>query len=133
MRQYALERIAGLLVRLTVEVERSKTARDEEAVHDLRVTIRRFARSLQVFAQFVPRRPAKQIRKRLRHIMDLTAEVRNRDITILLLKEHGIDGPVEDLMRDRKLSVRILVSELERWQVEHDEIRWRASLELPSQ
>ncbi len=132
MRQFALEQIAQLLARLAEEVEHAKTARDEEAVHDLRVAIRRFGRSLRVFSQFVSRRVVKKIKKQLRHIMDLTGEVRDRDIALELLKQAEIGEHAEAVGNGRDLAVRILVSELERWQVEHEDVRWRAALELPS-
>ena len=132
MRRFALERIADLLSRVAAEVEHAKTVRDEDAIHDLRVTIRRFGRSLGVFSQFVPNRVVKQIKKQLRHLMHLTGEVRNRDITIRMLEKAGLAGQFVAVVSDRELSMRILVSELERWQVEHDAVRWRAMLELPS-
>ena len=132
MRRFALEQIADLLMRLAAEVEHAKTARDEDAVHDLRVTIRRFGQSLRVFSQFVPDREVKRVKKRLRHIMDLTGEVRNRDITLELLEKAGITEHADAVKNGRELAMRILVSELERWKVEHDAVRWRAALELPS-
>ena len=132
MRRFALEQIAALLERLAFEVEHARTGRDADAIHDLRVTIRRFGQSLRAFSPFVPRRGVKQIRKQMRHIMVLTGEVRNRDITMELLRNAEIAEPVARVQEERELAVRILVSELERWQVENERIRWRAALELPA-
>lgn len=132
MRRYALERINALLDRLATEVERTRTVRDADAVHDLRVTIRRFGRSLGAFSPFVPRRAVKRIRAQLGHIMDLAGEVRNRDITMELLAEAKIQDAVATLQQDRELAMRILISELNRWVVENEAVRWRAALELPS-
>jgi len=115
MRKFALEQIAALLDRLAEEVMRTMRERSPDAVHDLRVTIRRFSQSLRVFAPFVPKRQAKQVRKRLRHIMDLAGEVRNRDVTMDLLAAAGLDRVREQMQADRDLAVRILVSELQRW------------------
>jgi CHAD domain-containing protein len=132
MRRFALEKIADLLTRLAAEVEHAKTIRDMEAVHDLRVTIRRFGQSLRAFSAFVPHREVKRIGKQLRHIMHLTGEVRNRDITLDLLAKAALAGCDDDLGSGRELAMRILVSELNRWQVEQEAVRWRAALELPS-
>jgi CHAD domain-containing protein len=132
VRRFALEQIARLLERLALEVEHARSAREPEAIHDLRVTIRRFGRSLRAFSPFVPASVAKRVRKQLRHIMDLTGEVRNRDITLELLDKAEVAEPVTQVKSDRELAMRILVSELERWQVENEAVRWRAALELPA-
>jgi CHAD domain-containing protein len=132
MRRFALEQIAALLDRLGKEIERTAQARDPEAVHDLRVTIRRFTQSLRVFSPFVPKRASKMVRKRLRHIMDLAGEVRNRDITLDLLAEAEMPQLGESVRQDRDLAVRILAAELQRWMADSDAIRWRAALELPA-
>lgn len=132
MRHYGLERVAALLDRLAAEVEGTLKARDADAVHDLRVTIRRFGQSLRVFSPFLPKRAVKAVRKQLRHIMMLAGEVRNRDITMDLLKEAQLPAAAGTLQRDRDLAVRILATELTRWTLENEGIRWRAALELPS-
>lgn len=132
MRRFALEQISALLDRLTEEVMRTARDRSPDAVHDLRVTIRRFGQSLRVFSSFVPKRRAKQVRKQLRHIMDLAGQVRNRDITMDLLAAAGLERVREQMQADRDLAVRVLVSELERWMAENECVRWRAALELPA-
>ena len=132
MRQYALEQIAGLLTRLAAEVDHAKSVQDPDAVHDLRVTIRRFGRSLRAFSPYIPDRAVTRIRKQLRHIMDLTGEVRNRDITMELLEKAETAEPLQAVRSDREFAMRILLSELDRWHVENEAVRWRAALELPS-
>jgi CHAD domain-containing protein len=132
MRRFALEQIAFLLERLAFEVEHTRAARDADAVHDLRVTIRRFGQSMRAFSQYVPRREVKTIRKQVRHIMDLTGEIRNRDIAVELLNKAELVEPVAGMRDDRDLAMRILVSELDRWKTENEAVRWRAALELPA-
>jgi CHAD domain-containing protein len=132
VRKYALEHVVALLDRLALEVEKTRSARDADAVHDLRVTIRRFGQSLRVFAPYLPKHAVRQVRAQLRHIIDLAGEVRNRDITLELLTEAKMAAPHEAIRQDRDLAVRILVSELNRWCAEHEAVRWRAALELPS-
>ena len=131
MRLYALEQMAALLSRLAREIDRTRAVRDADAVHDLRVTIRRFGQSLRMFSQYLPPHAVKRVRKQLRHIMDLAGEVRNRDITIELLAEAKIPTAIEAVQAERDVAARILAAELERWCEDHEAIHWRAALELP--
>ncbi len=133
MRPYALERISELLDQLSEQVERAAEARDEDSIHDLRVSIRRFGRSLRVFSQYAPRKAARKARRQLRRIMALAGEVRNRDIAMTLLRKASIDAPISTIASERDMAVRILVSELARWREDHEGVRWRAALELPSE
>ncbi len=133
MRTYALERISDLLKRVGEQAERTADSRDAASIHDLRVSIRRLRRALRVFAQYVPRKPSRRVRKKLRHIMALAGEVRNRDIALELLRKARIDASASAIASERHLAARILASELERWNADREPVRWRAALELPSQ
>src|SRR3974390_1292225 len=66
----------------------SRKPDDVEAIHDLRVAIRRLTECLRLFDHFFPGRP-KKIRKRLSKLMDSCGATRNCDIAIELLKEAG--------------------------------------------
>src|ERR1051326_4630890 len=90
MREFALLQTAVLLRRLAFEVNRTAKNGDHTAVHDLRVAIRRFSRSLQVFGQFYRDGPRKKIRGQLADLMDAAAGVRDRDIALELLAEAGV-------------------------------------------
>ena len=71
-------------------VENIYTAADNpeaEAVHKLRVSIRRLQQSLRLFKQFFPKKGSKQVRKQMRAIMQAAGELRNRDIALALLKK----------------------------------------------
>lgn len=131
MHAYAVEQVATLLNRLEHEIEHTRAIPDAEAVHDLRVTIRRFGQSLRVFSQYLPSRASKRIRKQLHHIMGLTGEVRNRDITRDLLDEARLPAAAETLQAERDKAARELIAELERWSGDHEGLVWRTELELP--
>jgi CHAD domain-containing protein len=131
MRAYAIGQISALLSRLEYEIDHTRQVHDADAVHDLRVTIRRFGQSLRVFSKYIPRSAVKRVRKQLRHIMDLAGEVRNLDITLDLLDEASITAPVKALKKERKVAARELITELERWKEDHEAVFWRAALELP--
>jgi len=103
MRKYALQRVGTLLRRLAFRVNRAAKLHDPESTHDLRVAIRRFQQSLEVFQQFLPRGQTKKIRRRLRQIMRLTGAIRNRDIALdLLIEADRAEESVISLWRQEK-------------------------------
>src|SRR5262245_55447147 len=86
----AMERFAGaqaarLLGKLAIQVRHAAKHPSEEAIHDLRVSIRRFSQCLREFRQFFPRRHAHKILKQVQEVMDLAAEMRNRDVAMELI------------------------------------------------
>ena len=82
IRDYAAEQTSMLLRRLAFQASRTARMADVEAVHDLRVSIRRLAQCLRLFSQFFPRERTKKIQQKLETVMDLASEVRNRDIAL---------------------------------------------------
>jgi CHAD domain-containing protein len=105
MQRYAREQTAALLLRVTFRMNRASKVRDADSIHDLRVAIRRFKQSLDIFHQFLSSGHKKKIRRQLRKIMELSGEVRNRDIALDLLKEAGwpTRSPLSArLLRERK-------------------------------
>ena len=63
---------------------------DIEAVHDLRVSIRRLVSCLKAFPEFFSSAGKRKVRRRLREIMALAGEVRDRDIAIELGRQAGL-------------------------------------------
>jgi inorganic triphosphatase YgiF len=92
MRKYAREQAATLLRRLAFRVNRAARFRDPEAIHDLRVSIRRLDQCLTVFHQFFPAGATKRMRRRLAKLMEISGEVRNRDIALDLIRKSGVAG-----------------------------------------
>src|SRR5262245_20209839 len=89
MRDYARTQTAILLRRLAYQVNRASKSTDAESVHDLRVAIRRLNRCLRTFSQFYPGRSWKKVRRRLKELMTVAGEVRDRDIAVELLNHAG--------------------------------------------
>jgi len=116
MRQYARERASTLLRRLAFRMNRAARLRDADSIHDLRVAIRRFEQCLQIFHQFFPGH--KKIHRRLHKIMQLSGEVRNRDIALDLLKQAGqlTRSPLAArLLGERKELQGELMAAFDRW------------------
>src|SRR5215467_218780 len=89
MRDYAHQQTAILLRRLAMQINRAARSGDPDAVHDLRVAIRRLSRCLRVFAEFYPGNGWKKMRCRLKDLMDACGGVRDRNIALDLLAKGG--------------------------------------------
>ena len=89
MEQFARGQITALSHQLVEDLHGAARKQDEEAVHRIRVSIRRFVQSLTVFEQYLPEsRTTKKVRKQLRRVMRLSSKVRDLDIAMLFLKKH---------------------------------------------
>jgi CHAD domain-containing protein len=133
MHDYVRHQTAILLRRLAFQVSRAAKSADHEAVHDLRVAIRRLNRCLRVFSQFYPGNSWKKIRHRLSHMMDAAGDVRDRDIAAQMLQESGMDvaDPAFHLLRDERANAaRHLTAVLHRWKEHSLSRRWRQELGL---
>jgi CHAD domain-containing protein len=133
VRDYAAEQTSMLLRRLAFQASRTAKMADVEAVHDLRVSIRRLAQCLRLFSQFFPREKTKKIQQKLEAVMDLASEVRNRDIARQLLAG-PLPLPNSSLARvlshERSEAERSLVAALQRWNRRSFHKRWRSRLGL---
>ena len=106
-RAQALERLEDVARQMRL-VRRDPSA---DAVHDLRVSIRRFSSVLQVFPTCFSRKRAARGRKRLKTILKAAGEVRDRDIALGLAARSGngdVNGLVESLERERHAAARRL-------------------------
>jgi CHAD domain-containing protein len=133
MREYAVLQTAVLLRRLAFQVNRAANNGEAEAIHDLRVAIRRFSRAVRAFAQFFPGGSDKRVRRQLAHVMDAAGGVRDRDIALELLAEAGIpprSAIVTRLGTERRHASRELLRELRRWRTRSFSRKWRSQLEL---
>lgn len=133
MREFALLQTAILLRRLAFEVNLAARNSDPTAVHDLRVAIRRFSRSLRVFAQFYPAGSWKKIRRQLAQLMQAAAGVRDRDIALELLAGAGVprgDAMAVRLEDERRQAAIALQHELRRFRAGNLSHKWRNQLEL---
>ena len=133
MREYVRLETRILLRGLAVRVNRAARTGDAEAIHDLRVAVRRLSRCLRAFAQFYPRDSWKPIRRRLRGLMSACGGVRDRDIAIELLEKAGV--PVVSTLprrldEERHAAAEDLRRKLLRWKHRDYRRRWRARLEL---
>jgi len=133
MREFARLQTAVLLRRLAFQLGHAAQSGDPEAIHDLRVAVRRFNTCLRVFTQFYPAHSAKRIRIELRELMKLAGVVRNLDITLDFLREAGVpqQAALAAALRDRRTKARArLDRELNRWKSRAFSRKWRTRLQL---
>jgi CHAD domain-containing protein len=133
MREYVEKQTAILLRRLAFQINRAARAGDADAVHDLRVAIRRLRRCLQTFAQFYPGHSWKKMRRRLSDLMDACGRVRDLDVAIELLGKAGLppgSAVIRRLELERGKSERELLEELRRWKGSAVSRKWKAQLGL---
>jgi CHAD domain-containing protein len=133
MPAYAALQGAARLDRLAYELGRAGKASTPDAVHDLRVGIRRFESCLRLFKDYFPRKEAKKIRKRLRDLLDLAGRVRDRDIALALGRQAGL-SPESSLLRawaqQRKQAAQELMPALRRAVKNDLSTKWRSRLKL---
>jgi len=109
---FGRERSVTLLLRLAVCAGKVQLDPDAEAVHDLRVTIRRLNQAIRIFVPGEQRRDARKIRRMLRKVMDAAGEVRDRDIALQLLAEAqvparaGLMAAIEDQRETARAKVK---------------------------
>lgn len=104
---------------------------DEASVHDLRTSIRRLSECLRTFADLFPGGEAGRLRRRLRKLMALAGEVRNRDIAGNLLVKAGVptDDPLFDRLRAEKQEWQsALTDKVVAWTLGKRPKRWRSLL-----
>jgi CHAD domain-containing protein len=130
---FAAEQARRRLERLAFQVNSTTRTPNPEAVHELRVVIRRFLQSLTVFKTCFPRKNVKRIRKELKHMLKAAGLVRDHDVAVKILSQipfRGADALIERFRTGRKLGEKGLVVSLKRWAAEKSLSKWCNGLEL---
>ena len=130
-RKFALDQAERRLGRLALQINRTAESRDAEAVHDLRVALRRFSQVLRIFKPCFRGKEARKIRRELKQMMGLAGEVRNCDIALkLMAKAHrrdttGLPPKIKNLRREGE---RSLIAFLRHWIDRKSSLKWRGVL-----
>jgi CHAD domain-containing protein len=131
-RQQAANRLGNLVFAVRAAAEKP----DAEAIHDLRVAIRRLLQSLTVFASLYEDKQLKRIRRRLKRVLDAAGAVRDRDIALEFLDEAGLkrsDRLGKRLVAERAKLERRLADRIVKWSREDFSANWRSELGLTDQ
>ena len=132
IRDYAIDQVNHLLTRLALQVHGAAKHSGADEIHDLRVSIRRFSQGLLVFRDFFPAWEVKRVKKRLRRMMRLTSEIRDRDITLGFLDEIRHTAHRRRFERERAACVRKFSEMVHRWSARDFSAKWRSGLSLRS-
>jgi CHAD domain-containing protein len=99
----------------------AKHPEDPEAIHDLRVSIRRVVQAFKTFRELLDPTRVKKLRRRFHKVMDLCAAVRNCDVALTLLDQVGIakGASVSRLKKTRGEAVEKLHRRLTRERPKH--------------
>lgn len=139
VRRFAQEQAANRLARVVFEVRRllncsPNSEESVEAIHQLRVSTRRFRAVLDTFRGHYPKRERRRIRESIRETFQTAGEARNRDITLALIEKSkaGVpDSAVIAIRAERSLWEQRLREELRLWTRRDFSARWRQQLGLP--
>ncbi len=93
--QYA-KRVFAELHQAIITHEQEALTGDVEAIHDMRVAIRRQRVALSNFAVCLPRKDRQRVRARLEHLSEALGGVRDLDVMIESLEVALSTRPVED-------------------------------------
>jgi CHAD domain-containing protein len=130
--RYAADQTVRLLDRLAFQLCAARHSYNPEAVHDLRVAIRRFSQALVVFKRWFRRKDLKKIRKSLKALMSAAGAVRDCDIAlkfILEIQPHAADDLEKGIRGRRDGAENALQAEASRRQVYKWSLKWRSMLE----
>ncbi len=131
--RFAAEQVTSRLGRIVFEVKRCAKSLDAANVHDLRVAVRRFNQSLRSFASLLPRGEVKRIRRLAKSVMELSAELRDRDVALEWLAAAKVSprAAVRSRIAARRREVEKPLADLLRRMSKRDfSSRWRSRLNL---
>jgi CHAD domain-containing protein len=133
MQAFAAGQVASRLGDLASHVQAAVKESDADAVHDLRVSIRRLGQSLDVFGALLPKGEAKKVRKTLSRLMAVAGQIRDRDIALEFLAEAGLsrdDQLWKRLKAGRRDANKDFARRVKRWSQGQFADKWRSSLRL---
>jgi CHAD domain-containing protein len=129
--QFSATNVIKLLESLAFQAGRARRSPGPEAVHDLRVAIRRFSQGLDLFQHSLVPKVLKKIRRSLKDTLATSGEVRNCDIALEYLSKLREPGAVALQARvqlRRKEGAIALRQNLNQWVSRKTSVKWRAAL-----
>src|SRR5688572_27748938 len=128
---FAADQFTQLLDRFSLQCKKTLRVPDPDAVHDLRVAVRRFTQVLAAFENQFPPRKVKAIRAQLKTLFSAAGAVRDCDIAIEMLGKTGatnLSKVGEELHVRRKGAEHRLLNTLRRMARQKYGAKWAAEL-----
>jgi CHAD domain-containing protein len=130
METFAARKLLELIDRTVFALHDAVRLQGPDAVHRLRVSIRRLQQGLRVFEQFLRASGTKRVRNQLKKTMRAAGELRNHDIAVQLVQKHRRDIPE---LRVARQASKVEFQRVLRGIVRKDlSIQWREDLGLPT-
>jgi CHAD domain-containing protein len=132
-RRFALEQVRRLLRDLTIQISRTNKSCSADSVHQLRIAVRRFIRTIAVCRTFFRGKDIRKGRRWLEKIMVEAGAVRDCDVALRFAAKWRTPETAQfesKLQSRRDESAQALVAELKRWRDRQASIHWRAALEV---
>lgn len=129
------EQIRRVLERLAFQVHRTAKSPNPDAVHDLRVAIRRADQALVCFKDYFRRKAAKRIRKQLKRVLASAGKLRDYDIAENVLsrtKQPGSGELQREFRAKREAAARSLLLVVKGLSLPRRVRRWCEDLALDS-
>lgn len=109
MRDFASAKTLELLDTTVEALMTAAQSAGVEAVHKMRVSIRRLQQALRLFKQYLRKRGVERVKKQLKEIMTAAGELRNHDIAIALVRRLGTPVPV---LVERRIAAKQQLSDV---------------------
>ncbi len=129
--QFAALHAEALLASLVRQIERTLDKPDADAVHDLRVAVRRFSQCLDVFQELFPEGAARKVRRRVNRLRKCAGMARDCDIAIEYLRKERVSDSrafARELREARGRAYQELAAVLERVRRKQSWDKWRLRL-----
>lgn len=129
--QFAALHAEELLANLVRQIEKTLDSPDADAVHDLRVAVRRFSQCLDVFQELFPKGAARRVRKRVNRLRKCAGAARDCDIALEYLRHERVPDSrafARELREARGRAYQELTSVLERVSRKQSWAKWRVRL-----
>lgn len=130
--RFAEVSLEARLTKLVEQAEHCLETPDPDAVHDLRVAIRRFSQALRIFRQLLDPKAVQPMRRALKRVMDAAAAVRDLDVGMERLIAEGLPEPhavLEEMRAERRRGELALRGWLLLLKSEEPERAWRPCLQ----
>jgi len=135
--RFSVEQSSRLLRSLNVQTARASRFAGIEAVHDLRVAVRKFRQVLKILKPWLPDEESCLLRRELKDLMARAGDVRDRDIALQLLRAmHAPEnaprqrGIMTELHKARAASAHALHQNLRDFHVRNTGAAWMRALKL---
>jgi triphosphatase len=130
-RHFAVDQAHRQLRHLALKINRAIKSCNADAVHEVRVAIRRFTQAIAVCRTCFRETDMPKNRRRLKKIMSEAGEVRDIDVALKFIARFRVPHAVHlrsKLQSLREESARLLVAELRKWTDRRMSFKWRAAL-----